>query len=58
MKVWTLMIQRNSMIPQVHNDAKGISMGSMDFDNPYVYGDTSIFDGLLFSFVTFGKSII
>ena len=49
MKVWPLMIQRNSMNPQVHNDPKGISMGSMDFDSPYIYGDTSIFDGLLFS---------
>ena len=35
------------MNPQVHNDPKGISMGSMDFDSPYIYGDTSIFDGLV-----------
>ena len=33
--------------PQVLNDPKGISIGNMDFDNPKVYGDTSIFDGLL-----------
>ena len=64
MKVWTLMIQRNSMI---HNysmisairwslairwspairwfPAIWWSIGSIDFDNPKVYGDTSIFDG-------------
>ena len=29
----------------VINDLKGISIGIMDFDNPKVYGDTSIFDG-------------
>ena len=28
--------------PQVLNDPKGISIGNMDFDNPKVYGDTSI----------------
>ena len=33
--------------PQVLNDPKGISTGNMDFDNPKVYGDTSIFDGLV-----------
>ena len=33
--------------PQVLNDPKGISIGNMDFDNPKVYGDTSIFDGLV-----------
>ena len=33
--------------PQVFDDPKGISIGSMDFDNPKVYGDTSIFDGLV-----------
>ena len=37
MKVWTSMIQRNSMI-----------IGSMDFDNPKDYSDTSFFDGLVF----------
>ena len=31
--------------PQVLNDPKGISIGNMDFDNPKVYCDTSIFDG-------------
>ena len=25
-----------------------LSIGSMDFDNPEVYGDTAIFDGLVF----------
>ena len=30
--------------PQAFNDPKGISIESMD--NPKVYGDTSIFDGL------------
>ena len=30
----------------VYPDPKGISIGSMDFDNPRVYGDTFIFDGL------------
>ena len=33
--------------PQVFDDPKGISIGSMDFDNSKVYGDTSIFDGLV-----------
>ena len=31
--------------PKVFDDPKGISIGSMDFDCPKVYGDTSIFDG-------------
>ena len=31
----------------VSPDPKGISIGSMDFDNPKVYGDTFIFDGLV-----------
>ena len=31
------------------NDPKGILIGSMDFDNPKVYGDTSIFYGLVSS---------
>ena len=34
-------------IPQVFDDPKGISIGSMDFDNPKVFGDTSIFDSLV-----------
>ena len=33
--------------PQVFGDPKEISMGSMDFDNPKVCGNTSIFDGLV-----------
>ena len=33
--------------PQVFDDPKEISIGSMDFDNPKLYGDTSIFDGLV-----------
>ena len=41
------MFQSNSMIPQVIDDPKGISIGSMDFDNPKVYGDTFILDGLV-----------
>ena len=67
MKVWTLMIQRNSMIPNYSMipaiwsspairwslairwcPAIWWSIGSMDFDNPKVYGDTSITDGLVF----------
>ena len=34
--------------PQVFDDPKGISIGSMNFDNPKVYGDTFISDGLVF----------
>ena len=39
------------------NDPKGISIESMNFDNPKVYGDTSIYDGLVCSehIVTFMK---
>ena len=66
MKVWTLMIQRNSMIPNYSMvpaiwwpsairwspairwpPAIRWSIGSIDFDNPKVYGDTSISDGLV-----------
>ena len=36
--------QREFDDPQVFDEPKGISIGSMDFDNPKVYGDTSIFD--------------
>ena len=32
---------------QVFDDLKEISIGSMDFDNPKLYGDTSIFNGLV-----------
>ena len=35
------------------DDPKGISNGSMDFDNPKVYGEASIFDGLVFCLVVF-----
>ena len=45
MKVFTLMIQKNSKVP--FDDPNGISMGSIDFDSPKVYGDTSIFDCLV-----------
>ena len=34
--------------PQVFYDPEGISIGSTDFDNPKIYGDTFIFDGLVF----------
>ena len=40
MEVGTLMIL-------VSPDLKGISIGSIDFDNLKVYGDTSIFDGIV-----------
>ena len=33
--------------PLIFDEPKGISIGSMDFDNPKVYGDTSIFVGLV-----------
>ena len=33
--------------PQVFDDPMGNSIGSMDFDNQKVYGDTSILDGLV-----------
>ena len=32
---------------QIFDDPKGISIGSMDVDNPKVYGDIPIFDGLV-----------
>ena len=35
--------------PQAFNDPKEISIGSVDFDNPKDYSDTSIYDGLVFS---------
>ena len=34
--------------PHVLDDSKGITIGSMDFYNPKVYGDISIFNGLVF----------
>ena len=33
--------------PQVLDDQKGIPIGRVDFDNPKVYVDTSIFDGFV-----------
>ena len=39
--------------PQVFDDPNRISIGSMDnmiYGNPKVYGDTSIFDGLVFQY--------
>ena len=57
MKVRTLKIQRNPMIPNyLMIPAAAIwwspdirwSIRCMDFDNPKVYGDTSITDGLVF----------
>ena len=33
--------------PQLFDDPKGISIGSIEFDNPKVYGDTSIFDRVI-----------
>ena len=54
MKVWTLMVQRNSMItsylliPGIRwSPAIRWSIGSMDFDNRKVYGDSSIYGGLV-----------
>ena len=55
MKVWTLIIQRNPMIPNYSmipairwSPAIQWSIESMDFDNQKVYGDTSITDGLVY----------
>ena len=62
MKVWTLKILRNPMIPNYSmipaaairwspsiwwSPAIRWSIGSMDFDNTKVYGDTFISDGLV-----------
>ena len=64
MKVWTLKIQRNPMIPNYlmipaaairwspgirWSPAIRWSIRSMNFDNRKVYGDTSITDGLVLS---------
>ena len=35
--------------PQAIDDPKGILIENRDFENPKVYGDTSIFDSLVFS---------
>ena len=48
MEVWTLMIQRNSMIPRY-----SMIQRDLDFDNPKVHGDTSIFVGLVLNAVHF-----
>ena len=37
--------------PQVIDNPKEISIGSKDFDNPKVYADTSITDGLVSIFI-------
>ena len=70
MKVWTLKIQRNPMIPNyLMIPAAAIrwspvfwwSIRSMDFDNRKVYGDTSITDGLVFLkkfFIFFENSFV
>ena len=34
--------------PKVFDDSKGLSIGILDFDYPKVYGNTFIFDGLLY----------
>ena len=69
MKAWTLMIQRNSMIPNYSmipairwsstirwSPAIRWSISCMDFDNRKVYGDTSITDGLVYK--STGKHLI
>ena len=38
--------------PQVFNDPKAFSIGSIDLDNPKVFGDTFIFDGLVLLDIT------
>ena len=68
MKVWTLKIQRNLMIPNYSmipaaairwspgirwSPAIRWSIRSMDFDNRKVYGDTSITDGLVYIYRVF-----
>ena len=68
MKVWTLKIQRNPMIPNYSmipaadirwspgirwSPAIRWSIRSMDFDNRKVYGDTSITDGLVICHFSF-----
>ena len=70
MKVWTLKIQRNPMIPNYSlipaaaiwwSPAIRWSIRSMDFDNRKVYGDTSITDGLVFLkkfFIFFENSFV
>ena len=52
MIVWTLMIQRNSMIPRYSITQWEISIESIDFNNPKVFSDTSIFDCLVLLDIT------
>ena len=71
MKVWTSMIQRISMIPSYSmipairwspaiwwSPAIRWSIGSMDFGNPKVYGDTSIIDGLVIISLLLGAIVL
>ena len=37
--------------PQASDDPRGIQIGSMDFDNRKVYGDTFISDGLVLFYI-------
>ena len=39
--------QRDFDDSQVFDDPKGISIGSIDFENPKFYGNTCIFEGLV-----------
>ena len=39
--------------PQIFDDPKGISIRSMDFDNPQACGDTSILDGQFFIIIKY-----
>ena len=52
MIVWTLMIQRNSRIPRYSITQREISIESIDFNNPKVFGDTSIFDSIVLLDIT------
>ena len=44
--------------PLVSDDPKGISIGSMDFDTPKVYSDTSIFDSLVLNIVMINFALL
>ena len=39
--------------PKEFDDPKGISVRSMDFDNPQAYGETSILDGQVFIIIKY-----
>ena len=43
----TIKNEINETVKELKFEMK-FEIGSMDFDNPNVYGDTSIFDGLVF----------